>query len=259
MSSPLTGLVALDTVEAALENGPEKRVHQHPGETYQCSEREEERKSSPDRAAGRNDQRSHQRAQVSSEGDRSVGASEYRPARPKQPGRNLACNAHRGRPGVCSGCGKASGQQPHSQSNVRRKKSPQRRHTAVGVDLPEITTGAFGIQLFWWSSRLQTGDQATGNEKSGQYRAADPSRAVQYRETNGRTRDRSAGRQGTGAPSDGGRRYADQGRQVQRQVTQWPFASARRAARIRARSSWGQLCRRPQPSTMARKLCSNSA
>ncbi len=139
--------------------------------------------------------------------------------------------------------------------------SDQRRSSgdsAVGVDLPEVTSLTFGIEV-WRPAGADTGDQIAGDKKDGQYRAALPSGSQQNQNSHTPRCNGSRSRQRTGQPGRPGDECGNGCRQWERQLGQLSLASARNAATIRDRTSPGQPCRPALVSSMMRKFSSKRA
>ena len=145
MHPPFTRFTALRTVKAALEDAAHCGIHQHAEETYQGSDRQEQRTTACDGSGARNEGSSYHRSSTAGRSDTATSTGSHLLARPEQSGRNPAVGSHGSSPGVGCGSGESGGHQPELQIEIGCHDSCHRCRPAVGVHLPGVAPVPLGV------------------------------------------------------------------------------------------------------------------
>ena len=193
MHPPFTRLLAARAPEHSLHRATEEGIQEHTEETYQYSREQEPGISREQRRGGRDHCRTGKSARVTGGGDPAAGPGRHRLPGPQESWSRPAPPTHGGRPGVRRSRGQRGGHQPDSDSRVRgTEQGEQRSRCSVGQYLPGVSPVAFRVDRCCQRGRVRSGNEVAGNEKSGQYSAAGPTRSMEDSGAN------YPGRQGAG-------------------------------------------------------------
>jgi len=256
MYPPLARLGAAGTEETPLPHGAQDRVHEHPGETYQRSDRQETPAAAPERARRGNQEGSCRPPERSEPGDAAAGAGlDAAPAEEETGSRGAPCT-ERGGPGIGGGRGERARHGPEAeQGMLDAEERRERRRCAVGDDLPVVPAVSLGVGTGRRAGHA--GDDAAGDEEDAEHRAAGPTGATEDERAHERGRKRSACGQGARAPGGGrdGRGYQEIWKEWGGCQPRW--ASARSSSTMRRRSLSGQVSLPTRLSSMRKKFSSN--
>ncbi len=131
-------------MEAALEQGTDGRIHDHPQETYQCCRGQKGRHTGYQRTDETDKERSRGGRRCARGTYAATRSSRHGAVGPDQPSTEAAPASDAGRPGVGGGGRQHACNQPESE--VEAQRSDSAGHTcerAVGIHLPVVAAIAF--------------------------------------------------------------------------------------------------------------------
>jgi len=143
-------------VKPTLKAAAERRIRQHPEETYQGRDRQQQREPADQRTRARHQRGTGESSPTANQRYSSAGSRRHLPPTPEETGWNPAPLPDRSRPGICRRGSERAGHQPECERLVvKTDERADSGHAAISVYLAMVATIPFRIHTGngWGDSR----------------------------------------------------------------------------------------------------------